>query len=213
MCSFFPDCCTESWHDGCVAAAVNGCGAQCTCAELDVDDLICDTNADCAWCGDDACSGTWSCEDEVCTQDGGILCDNDDDTECIKNTCIPELATCQATPILALCNDDEPCTNDLCAETGECVFEAIEGCTGEPPFECLGNAEPSAEGCAWVESFEGCCDPWGRLLWCQGDQTWCIDCSSGNPYCGWDATALFYNCETAGGQDPSGAYPKMCPGF
>ena len=114
--------------------------------------------------------------------------------------------------IAGSCDDDDPCTVDSCNDAGACEHEALTGCEGEPPYECLGPGEPAAAGCDAVESYEGCCDPWGRVTWCENGSTYCIQCQE-NPSCGWDGAGGYYNCGTPGEEEPSGASPMMCPAY
>ncbi|MBM4356338.1 MAG: hypothetical protein FJ109_21525, partial [Deltaproteobacteria bacterium] len=82
------------------------------------------------------------------------------------------------------------------------------------PDDCLGSFDVSASDCSAVDglTFEGCCDQDGRLVWCDFDGLYCIDCAGLNPECGWSADAGFYDCGTGGGEDPSGDNPKECAG-
>ena len=78
------------------------------------------------------------------------------------------------------------------------------------PAECRGPLEPSvAGGCDGV-SHAGCCDPRGRVLYCTGNDLYCVDCAGQLPACGWTPFG-HYDCGTAGGADPSGAAPRDCP--
>ena len=44
----------------------------------------------------------------------------------------------------------------------------------------------------------------------RGGDLYCIDCAAKNPYCGWDPYMGWYDCGTAGGEDPSGDAPYDC---
>jgi agmatine/peptidylarginine deiminase len=141
-------------------------------------------------CGDDGCGGSCgtcpagqSCQAGVCaacTADCAGKACGDDGCGGSCGTC-PAGQTCQA---------------------GACV-------PGGGPDQCLGMGQPSAPDCGDV-SFEGCCDPAGRLLFCDGGQLFCLDCAGQNPSCGWSAQAGFYDCGTDGSGDPSGANPLDC---
>jgi hypothetical protein len=79
--------------------------------------------------------------------------------------------------------------------------------------QCLGMVVPMYYGCPIVDSFAGCCDEQGRLIWCQDGDTYCWDCvGHDQPECGWDEGFGAYDCG-AGGGDPSGEFPFACPDF
>lgn len=162
-------CCDNGWDSLCVSEAESYCGAVCDCTAPSVD-LGCDDDGDCTWCGGDVCLGLWTCHDGHCAQDLGLECPATEDVGCLKNTCNPFDQLCELTPSKEHCDDQVGCTVDHCnVETGECSHEDLDGCAGEPPYECLGYGEVSAEGCDYVETFEGCCDPWGHAVWCDLD--------------------------------------------
>ncbi|MEC9073411.1 MAG: hypothetical protein VX938_13555, partial [Myxococcota bacterium] len=159
-------CCDNGWDSLCVSEAQSYCGAICDCADASVD-LGCVDDGDCTWCGGDVCVGLWGCHDGHCVQNPGLECPASDDVGCLKNTCDPFKEVCELSPSKEHCDDQTACSVDHCnVETGECSHEELAGCTGEPPYECLGYGEISAEGCDYVASFEGCCDPWGHAVWC-----------------------------------------------
>jgi agmatine deiminase len=73
---------------------------------------------------------------------------------------------------------------------------------GPTALSCTGTT-----GCGSI-TYQGCCD--GEVLkWCENNALQTIDCS-GNPSCGWQASAGYYDCGTSGAADPSGTYPKNC---
>ena len=112
------------------------------------------------------------------------------------------------------CADDDACTIDTCdVETDTCANTPIEGCTEPPSYTCNGAEEPALMGCDTVDTDEGCCDPWGRLVWCDGGNTYCIDCASHAPLCGWSSDDGFYDCGGDGAEDPSGQFPIQCSGL
>jgi len=78
--------------------------------------------------------------------------------------------------------------------------------------ECKGALVPSVPGgCGGVTS-EGCCDAFGRVLYCKGNDLFCIDCTDGFQYCGWKK-AGYYDCGAKeGAVDPSGKNPLSCSG-
>ena len=113
--------------------------------------------------------------------------------------------------------DGKDCGDDGCGGTcGECGagfacqdFECVES-TG--PGECLGPNEPSAPDCGDVNDI-GCCDDLGRVLYCQEGALYCIDCPAVEaPVCGWVPDNNWYDCGSAGEEDPSGANPLACAG-
>ena len=74
--------------------------------------------------------------------------------------------------------------------------------------ECSGGAKLEAAECGSV-SFEGCCDG-EKLLFCEGGMLCARDCG-GLPHCGWNDILGFYDCGSAGQDDPAGLYPASCP--
>ena len=208
VCEVDAYCCETAWDAVCVDEVTNDCGVSCDCS--DPAGLPCELDADCSFCSDDVCTGPWACVTGVCVATEPVICDDSTDSECIINTCTPDTGTCELTAIPEACDDGDLCTLDSCSEAGECVNEAQPGCQGSPPYDCLGISQPSADGCAAVDTFEGCCDPWGRVTWCDGGQTYCIDCSD-NPVCGWSGGAGFYDCGAeVADEDPTGTNPYMC---
>jgi MYXO-CTERM domain-containing protein len=68
--------------------------------------------------------------------------------------------------------------------------------------------DPIQQGCGSY-TFEGCCE--GQiLLWCEGGWLCGSDCTL-LPYCGWDGTQGFYNCDTAGNAAPGNNPAMQCP--
>ncbi len=110
-----------------------------------------------------------------------------------------------------VCGDDGcggscgTCPAGQTCHAGQCVPNV------EYPNQCLGPDQPSASSCTAVETYEGCCDAYGRVIWCEDGQLYCVDCANRYPQCGWDPEG-FYNCGTNGGADPSGQFPKACGG-
>ena len=58
--------------------------------------------------------------------------------------------------------------------------------------------------------WEGCCSG-ATLKYCEINQLLTINCSQ-QPSCGWSTEGGFYDCATAGAEDPSGTFPKDCQG-
>lgn len=79
---------------------------------------------------------------------------------------------------------------------------------GGPPRTDLGF--DAAGGPCGSITFMGCCDG-DRLRFCEDSVLKTISCSF-NPSCGWHPPGGFYDCGTIGGGDPTGAFPRVCPG-
>ncbi|NUN16259.1 MAG: hypothetical protein HUU55_21740 [Myxococcales bacterium] len=79
-------------------------------------------------------------------------------------------------------------------------------------LECKGPLLPSVVGgCSNVGNF-GCCDVVGRLLWCDDNDLFCMDCGDNVPYCGWNQ-AGYYDCgQPKNISDPTGVHPISCDG-
>ena len=76
------------------------------------------------------------------------------------------------------------------------------------PNDCSDGGEPGGDYCTYIE-FEGCCDEKGRLVYCEDDTLYCIDCDKeGEAECGW--SGAYYDCGTKGSEDPGGDFPKWC---
>ena len=106
-----------------------------------------------------------------------------------------------------VCGDDGcggscgTCSGDKLCVNGACQAQGLTSCNGLDTW--------SYSSCQGLD-FIGCCDAWGRVLWCDNNKLYCIDCAT-IPSCGWDSKDGFYDCLTPGGSDPSGQYPKTCP--
>lgn len=87
------------------------------------------------------------------------------------------------------------CGNGQC-EAGETSQNCAQDCGG-------------GGGCGTI-TYEGCCAG-NTLKYCDGTQLEELDCA-GNPSCGWNGQAGFYDCGTNGGSDPSGTYAMSCGG-
>jgi hypothetical protein len=212
-----PYCCNTAWDGLCVRKAEMYCGASCDCSNPDTD-LSCENNEDCNFCNEDVCDANWTCLSGTCAKGGPLQCDTAADQGCLMNTCQSFSGTCEVVPNPKGCDDQNSCTADQCdAETGGCINTPIPGCMGEPTFECKGAGEASVQGCEYVQTYEGCCDPWGRTIWCEKNEetgeefTVCIDCAGTNPFCGWGT--LYYTCATEGEASPDAAFPMQCPGL
>jgi hypothetical protein len=93
--------------------------------------------------------------------------------------------------------------------TGTVPFYCTElfGDGGPPPTD-LGS-DATGGPCGSI-TFVGCCDG-DRLRFCDHGVLKTIRCSL-NPSCGWYPMGGFYDCGSSGGVDPTGTYPKVCPG-
>lgn len=75
---------------------------------------------------------------------------------------------------------------------------------------CKGPLEPSMPGGCTDIGEVGCCDLLGRSLYCQGGDLYCVDCTDGFEFCGWNPYG-YYDCGQAEGLvDPAGVYPLAC---
>ena len=123
---------------------------------------------------------------------------------------------------LTWCDDGELTTQD-CSDALLCGWDYGNGwysCgtdgepdpTGGSPMSCSGGSSGGGGGTATglpcgVITYEGCCE--GQLLkWCVDGELHQGDCSP-SPACGWHDVG-YYDCDSAGGADPSGVHPKTC---
>ncbi len=57
-------------------------------------------------------------------------------------------------------------------------------------------------------TWQGCCE--GHIVhWCDDGIAKSASCAE-NLHCGWNASSDVYDCDTSGGEDPSGANPRSC---
>ncbi|MBM4353862.1 MAG: hypothetical protein FJ109_08710, partial [Deltaproteobacteria bacterium] len=78
--------------------------------------------------------------------------------------------------------------------------------------ECKGSLKPTVPGGCGSVTEVGCCDAFGRVLYCKGKDLYCIDCTDGFQYCGWKS-AGYYDCGAKeGAEDPMGKNPFSCSG-
>ncbi len=137
--------------------------------------------------GYDYCQGPLVCAEGTCSPDPGqaVVCEEDDGAPCVAQACQPATGVCVSVPladetgcvvsapcaapgvcqqgsceaVAAMCEDGNPCTQDLCEE-GECLHLATEG-----PCD---DGDPCSEG----ESCSG-------ELSCEGGIP--VNCDDGNP--------------------------------
>jgi len=177
-----------------------------------------------------ACNGAWdcypgetvvgdSCAGKCGAQSGKCYCDD----ACFEyGDCCDDV--CEQCPSLKGCGPCTPncagkaCGSDGCGGScGTCPAgkgckngQCVDGGGGPIVDECMGPNQPSGNDCQGL-NYEGCCDSEGRLLYCDQDQLFCIDCGQ-NPTCGWNAQGKYYDCGTNGAEDPSGSNPIACGG-
>ena len=117
---------------------------------------------------------------------------------------------------------DGTCTDKKCVPPVEAadigMTEACETsdlCFG-PAWLCTCNdcatgckaPEPVVDNCNGV-TYEGCCDG-DNLSYCQDGALTTGGCKAGT--CGWNGSAGYYDCNTDGTEDPTGANPRACGG-
>ena len=217
-----PDCVGKECGD-------DGCGGVCgTCPEVapSCEDSKCVIPCEPACfgknCGPDGCGGICgicpagyqcsggncacipSCAGKSCGADGcGGSCGQcDQGDQCVDSNCV----------CVAQC-DGKSCGEDGCGSScGTCQqgwFCTSGSCSPPPALDCQGTDGPAVPGCAYVDTYEGCCSAL-KLVWCEDGNTYCIDCAEDT--CGWQPAGDYYDCNTDGGNDPSGAFIKECEG-
>ena len=202
-CPCFPDCENKTCGN-------DGCGGQ--CGECPKYEYCLDGQ-----CELDACGGVqW----EGCCDEGTLVyCDNgvlnmmscDDDPTCGWEA-EPAYYNCgtsgEADPaglFSMSCEDycqpqckDKECGDDACGATcGDCADGEL----------CV-NGLCLLDECGDI-SYEGCCDG-QSLVWCEGAALMDKKCTNLGP-CGW-REGQGYDCGTDGEEDPTGEFPKWCPG-
>ncbi len=187
VCDVFPECCNTAWEPFCPFIAQDFCGVSCDCSTFDVEDLACDEDADCQFCDPDqnACNGTYTCQDSVCAQLPAFDNECDDGDPCTENGCSLETMECE-NPIIEGCGENHPCqsagtpgSNDdaieacVCALDPFCCETAWDGAcvsqVGECGLTCDCAEAPEAELECEVDADCGYCDPDGTV--CNGGWT------------------------------------------
>ena len=120
---------------------------------------------------------------------------------------------------------DTPAVPDIAILPDVCA----PSCTGKVcgPNGCGGNCGTCAPGstcgaagtcvvtkmdCGAV-TYQGCCDGDSGLKYCDPNQGLTAGaCPAATPTCTWDGTNGVYTCGTVASSDPSGTYPRACPG-
>jgi len=148
----------------------------------------CREDADCAAFEDqDLCNGRLQCIESHCQVDPATVvhCDPSGDSFCKTNTCIPATGLCEMTPahVGEPCEDGNACTvGDLCQD-GDCVPGIPAICEDQNP--CTQDSCDPASGCVFVP-VAGPCDDGNActegdsclLGFCQGTP---IVCDDGTP--------------------------------
>jgi len=164
---------------GCVFSPIPGCcttGAQCN------DGNPCTTDG----CAGGQCFNTPN--DSCCGSDADCF-----EPGCGQGTCLPDgqcvfTDCCEPGPTGIPCDDGNPCTEDFCADDGQCQHGAVPGC-------CTGDSQcPADEAC--VDWF---CDP---------DQLRCV--SVEDPSCCEETTAASF--AFTGNLGGWGVEPAQTPG-
>jgi len=120
-------------HDDPVPEECNGLDDDC---DGDKDEDTCDDGNECT---QDSCGGESGCANEPLT---GLEC-KDSDPCTLADYC--QDGECAGTPVL--CDDNNPCTDDSCAEAGGCVFDPNQAdCDDGDP--CTVADECAEGGCA-----------------------------------------------------------------
>jgi len=110
----------------------------------------CIQNSDCQNFEDgDLCNGTMYCNKQngTCELNPAtvILCPNVNDSECMKNNCVPETGYCKMEPVNSglSCTPGHECYDATCSDLGECIqtwnYEKTYG-TGKK-CECMENSD------------------------------------------------------------------------
>jgi len=182
-----------------------------------------------------ACGGDWSCY----PGGGPTGCDGLTYEGCCDGNV---LKYCENNQIKTInCGNQPQCGWDSQNKFYNCGTNGGSDPSGKYPKDCGGGCEPNCAGkecggdgcggscgtCAGDETcqsgqcvgggtgcgditYQGCCD--GNVLnYCNEDKVATVDCGN-QPKCGWDAQNKYYDCDTNGGSDPSGQYPKACDG-
>ena len=123
------------------------------------------------------------------------------------------IGTCIVVLAFACVEKPEPFPEDATPNAEDSAAEDTGTDTGQtlPPLVCKGDQAPALYGCILEHPEEGCCQGDGKAVYCKEDgNTYCWQCTEGS-LCGWQSNKGYYNCDTAGGTDPSGVIPRMCP--
>jgi sugar lactone lactonase YvrE len=219
VCNAF-QCCTPKCSGK--VCGPDGCGG--VCGKCPVDQVCTPAGACCTQkcagkqCGDDGCGGVCGkCPaTHTCTADGKCECFPD----CKGKTCGDDGCggTCGSCKGDSACNSEGQCVTKSCV--GSCGGESPDGCYCDPACQGYGDCCPdvctacpeicgSTDECEGI-TYQGCCDQ-GVLTYCNNGKLATESCP-GKSDCGWNAEKKYYDCGTDGGIDPTGQFPKDCPG-
>ncbi|MFH1532963.1 MAG: SMP-30/gluconolactonase/LRE family protein, partial [Pseudomonadota bacterium] len=216
----------------------DGCGGSCgDCPGTDVCQAgaCVDCQPLCAGkdCGADGCGGTCGvcAKDEICaagqcvTPDSCVgACGGQADAGCFCDPACQEYGDCcedvcdQCPEICAVVECGECPEGEVCDPQGQCCTPDCEGktcgddgCGGDcgdcPPEEICEDGACVPGGCNGIP-WEGCCAA-GALQFCDQGNLVQMSCA-GDPDCGWNSGAGYYDCGTEGGGDPDGVLPMDC---
>lgn len=147
------------------------------------------------------CSAASDCSSSLCLQ-------TSDGSFCSQYCGTPETgAGCPAGYVCVGLESPPPNGDGVCYSTGSGVTCGNGKCEPGEYYDICA-ADCIVAGCGPINDI-GCCDS-NTLVWCEGGSLYKINCS--DTQCGWDSAKSFYNCQTSGGTDPSGANPKSCLG-
>ena len=171
------------------------------------------------------CAGCWglglSCGVSMCLELCAADAGNDACKGCMEENCSLAFETCAGIPLDlggggsttgggnncdGGCPDGFDCIEDTCVaiddgcgsndECGAGMVCQDGACVAAPPEDC------------GAVSFEGCCAA-DELKYCDGAELKTLACTAGT--CGWQPDGPYYDCNTEGTEDPSGANPMACP--
>lgn len=182
---------------------------KCVCS---IDDFCCETKWDsiCVKECKDACEGCGSLDPQKCGDDECKIEDLESCFNCEKDCKCKEGSNCVVEEGKKPYCKEDLCYNVQCGE-GEVCDPATGKCFKSLVKECKGLEEPSGDDCMGI-TYQGCCDEKDRILFCDKEKLFCLDCAKGNPKCGWnpEENANFYDCGTDGSPEPTGTHPKEC---
>ena len=160
-------------------------------------------------CQEGPAGGFWDpCESSADCAANMVCVEADDGGRCVTFCSnVGSSAECSGDAVCVGLQDPQPGQEGVCYILESSCGDGACG-AGETSATCPQDCGTGG-ACGGI-AYEGCCD--GEVLtWCEEEQLQTMDCA-GNPSCGWQADAGFYNCATNGAGDPSGAFPKACGG-
>lgn len=224
VCDRDSHCCDTEWDGTCAEMCSEDCGFDCPCVPY------CEANE----CGSDGCGGSCGtclegmvcdgnnlccepvCEGKVCGDDGcdGVCGTCEVGLKCEDGACVDCTPDCTGKE----CGDNG--CGGSCGECGTGLTCSANQCIGYPD-DCVDfQTGPSLTYCPDGASDAGCCDADGRVVWCEDEQMFCIDCAGNDMQCGWRDSEGYYDCgylasedeteEVLLNEDPSGTNPRDC---